>query len=452
VRAYALLLLALPLLLVSAALLWLRQEASSRAPAPKPVWQRPLPPGREVQEAAAPGSPAPAEQDRAPAAGVHRSAAPARDARPQMWLHPGDRLRMEPHVGAKVVAESNVYANVGIVRRRGEWRLVCWGASLGWVPAREEPARQPEPEPVLPVPARPPDDARLAAARRLLAGGGREERVGPYPLYTDVVDPGLLLLLDRAAAGLEDAYRQRYGLRPLPGAAEAVVLFAREEDYRRYLRGEGGSPASTGHASHGVVTLWRHGRLAEVVRGTLVHELVHLLNRRAIGPALPPWLDEGLATDLGESAYGEGGRLLPGTLAEVALRTPARVEWHLGAASRELLREADAAGTLPPLASLTAGADGFGAVEPRALAYAESAFLVRSLLAGRHAARFRAFLAAVATGGDPSGETLRDELGVSWEELERDLRASLLAPAAGLASSRRLRSPQRMRAGGVLSR
>jgi hypothetical protein len=415
-------LVSLPLLLVTAGWLWLGHERRPQAPHPTPPWRRTLraPPAGGAEGGAVekvPAAPGPAAGRRA---GV--------GALPQMWLHPGDLLRSEPRPDAPVVTESTVYANVGILRRRGEWRLVRWGADLGWVPARQQAPMPADPAPVLPVPARPADPQRVAAARRLLGEGGRELRAGPYPLYTDVVDPGLLLLLDRAAAGLEDAYRARYGLRPLPGTAEVVVLFAREEDYRRYLQQIGEPTHAAGHVGHGVVTLWRQGRLSEVVRATLVHELVHLLNRRAIGPALPPWLDEGLATDLAESQVGEGGRLLPGTLAEVTVRTGERVEWHLGAASRELLREAVAHDRLPSLAALTgADLDGFRAVQPPALAYAESAFLVRHLLASEHAAAFRGFLAAVAAGGEPAGEAMRESLGVSWEELERGLRASFTA-------------------------
>ena len=45
------------------------------------------------------------------------------------------------------------------------------------------------------------------------------------------------------------------------------------------------------------------------VAATLIHELVHALNTRSIGPALPPWLDEGLAEDLSYAALGPGGEI-----------------------------------------------------------------------------------------------------------------------------------------------
>ena len=77
----------------------------------------------------------------------------------------------------------------------------------------------------------------------------------------------------------------------------------------------------------------------------------HLLNRRAIGPALPPWLDEGLAEDLAQSRV-EGRRVVGGTLAEVVLRAGPAWESHGGLAAAQLLRGALAAGTLLPLPAL----------------------------------------------------------------------------------------------------
>jgi hypothetical protein len=246
--------------------------------------------------------------------------------------------------------------------------------------------------------------------------------VGPYPLYTDSPDAGVLLLLDRAAGGLEDAYRERYGLSPIGQPAEAVVLFSSRAGYDRLLEEAGGPRAGSGHVLGGVVALWREGRELEEVRSTLIHELVHLLNRRAIGPALPPWLDEGLAVDLAQSDIGPGGRLVPGTLAELTRRTPVYVERFGGAASLEHLRQAAARGELPSLAALTAGHDGFAGIDPPHLAYSEAGFLVRYLLAGEHAAPFRGFLAAVAEGGDPGGDGLLRALGSDWAGLEEGFR------------------------------
>src|SRR6185436_7649016 len=101
-----------------------------------------------------------------------------------------------------------------------------------------------------------------------------------------------------AAGAVDAAYRARYGLDLAGAPAETVVLFRRRRSYDEYLQRTGGPlAAETGHFAGGVVALYREGRLLEDVRATLVHELVHALGRRGLGPALPPWLDEGMADD-----------------------------------------------------------------------------------------------------------------------------------------------------------
>jgi len=55
---------------------------------------------------------------------------------------------------------------------------------------------------------------------------------------------------------------------------------------------------------------WIGRRPRAIVGGVVVHELVHLLNRRAIGPSLPGWLDEGLAEDIALSELTPEGDIL----------------------------------------------------------------------------------------------------------------------------------------------
>jgi hypothetical protein len=59
------------------------------------------------------------------------------------------------------------------------------------------------------------------------------------------------------------------------------------------------------------------------------------------------------------------------------------------------------------------------------LHYALSALWVRYLLDGGLAAPFRAWLAAVAAGGDAGPEALRSHLGRDWTRLEQGFRAWL---------------------------
>jgi hypothetical protein len=358
---------------------------------------------------------------------------------PEVWLDEGDALRERPSSEAPVVIAVSAIANVGVLEARGEWRRVRFHGSEGWV--REKAGGAPPlgsaVEPVRPVSGRPAEPRLLAAARDVLANAGVADpparRLGPYPLLTDVDEPALFLLLDRAARGIEGAYRSRYGIAPTGEAAETVVLFRRKASYEDYLRITGGPHAETGHVAGGVVAFYREGRLLDDVRTTFVHELVHALGRRAIGPALPPWLDEGMADDLGESRIGEGAQVVPGTLGGTTLRAGGYYEQHGGEASRELLRRQAASDGLMPLARLVALDDvEFHTMRPPGLAYAHSSFFVRMLLDGDLAPRFQAFLRSVADGGPATPEALVAALGRSWEELDAALAArALAAPATG---------------------
>jgi len=356
---------------------------------------------------------------------------------PEVWLRPGDELRAEPKRGSATVATANAVANVRVLEARGDWRRVLWHGEEGWV--REQRGGGPPlgsaPDPVLPLTGRPARPELLAAVRQILglpADATPSRRLGAYPLLTDVDDPALMIVLDRAARGVDDAYTSRYWLSLVGEPAETVVIFRRRADYDAYLARTGGPAAETGHVAGGVVALYREGRLIEDVRATLVHELVHVLGRRGLGPALPPWLDEGMADDLAESSFGEGGRPIPGTLSDPALRAGGFVEIHGGHASLDMLRRQIAGPGLVPLAELTSlGEEEFLARQPRGLTYAESSFFIRYLLASERAAGFRTFLRAIASGQPPSPDALVDRLGTSWSELDDGLVAYVAAQPLG---------------------
>jgi hypothetical protein len=352
---------------------------------------------------------------------------------PEVWVQPGDVLRSRPSRSAPVVAEVSAIANVSVLAARDEWRRVRWHDREGWIRERPRAAGPPlgsAVEPVRPVGGRAAAPALLAAAREVLAasdsgvaaGGLATRKLGPYALLTDVDEPALLLLLDRAAGAVEGAYRARYGLALAGAPAETVVLFRRRHSYEQYLARTGGPAAETGHFAGGVVALYREGRLLEDVRTTLVHELVHALGRRGLGPALPPWLDEGMADDLAESRIGASTGVEAGTVSGTTLRSGSFFEVHGGEASRELLRRELARRDLVPLARLVAMEDAeFHALRPAGLGYAEASFFVRYLLAGELAAPFRRFLRDVASGVPPAPQALAAALGRSWEELDAGL-------------------------------
>ncbi|HXT49711.1 MAG TPA: hypothetical protein VN811_01640 [Thermoanaerobaculia bacterium] len=367
---------------------------------------------------------------------------------PELWLQPGDALHARPSGDAPVVIAAGAIANVSVLEARGEWRRVRWHGREGWV--RERPRSGPPlgstVEPVRPVSGRTAAPELLAAARELLrdgetastgaigesgdasradeTGNAPTRHLGPYALLTDVEEPALLLLLDRAAAAVDGAYRARYGLELAGAPAETIVLFRRRATYDEFVRRTGGPTAETGHFSRGVVALYREGRLIEDVRTTLLHELVHALGRRGLGPALPPWLDEGMADDLAESRIGASAGVEPGTVSGTTLRIGSFFEMHGGEASRELLRRQLQRDGLVPLARLVAMEDAeFHALRPAGLGYAEASFFIRWLLAGELAAPFRRFLGEVASGVPPTPEALAAALGRPWEELDAGLAA-----------------------------
>lgn len=286
------------------------------------------------------------------------------------------------------------------------------------------------------LPPRAPDPRALAAARKLLAGGGAAGHLGPYLLYSDDPDAELLAFLGRVAEGIEETYRERYGLTPLGKPAEAVVLFARHEGYKTFQDRDPllAERAASGHSGYGIVALEDGGRLRQEVASTLVHELSHLLNRRSLGPLLPSWLDEGIADDLAQSRLTETGRLQPGTLFGARAKVGNRVHIFGAQAALARLQESIDAGVLPTIPQLLdLSWESFGGSE-EGLNYIHAAFWVRYLLDGEGGAlapAFRAYLKEVGEGGPATPAALRERLGRSWEELDTGFRKWVTGLTAG---------------------
>ncbi len=365
----------------------------------------------------------------------------ARTYRQQVWVLDGMELKAEPSLDAATVSTVETLARVGKIERRGDWYHVAYRGRSGWVllEGYDENAEIPygeKPEPPRPVPARAPDEETLAAARRYLRGKERAATLGPYALYTDCPDEELLAHLDAVASGLEALYGERYGRRPIGEPAEAVVLFQSDIAYRlvqqRTERLTG--LISAGHNAEGLAVLYAGGRSRADVAGTVVHELAHFLNRRAIGPQLPPWLDEGIADDLALSRIDPDGRIHPGELSGGRRRQGE--QWRLvgGLASLLRLRDAVRAGELPAVPDLmSADWEDFVRSPKIQLHYAAAAFWIRYLVegeGGRHAAGWRAFLGAVAAGEPPAAETLRAHLDEDWSVLNARFRGWIEHQAA----------------------
>lgn len=296
-------------------------------------------------------------------------------------------------------------------------------------PAGGPPPLGREPEPVRPVPARPASRERVARVERILGAHGARSALGPYTLLHDDRSRAPLTRWSDLAAALEPGYATRYGVTPIGRPAETVAIFAREVDYRALQEADdrlAGLDAS-GHASAGLAALWTEGHSATESEATLVHELGHFLQRRALGPALPPWLDEGLAEDLAQTPFENGALQIGGVRVDIE-RDGLRVVVRGGLAALDEVDRAALEGRLPSLERLVA-LDWREFVGARAkLHYGEALWFVRFLLDEvdpARAAAFRGYLAGVARGERADGDRLLGALGEEWPTLDAEFRAWL---------------------------
>ncbi|MEM9294053.1 MAG: hypothetical protein AAGD01_20415 [Acidobacteriota bacterium] len=344
------------------------------------------------------------------------------------WLQRGVQLRREPSAQAEVILELDNPAPLALLERRGEWALMRAGPHRGWTPLNEstlhtEPPLGSAAQPVTALPGRSADPERLDRAVELLLAVRPGQTLGPYALYTDVQDRALLEDLESLVISLESTYARRFGLSPRDQARESVVLYRNAEAYQRYRQQEASLAGleSVGHAGHGMAVLFVGERHRDEIAATLSHELTHLLNRRAVGPALPPWLDEGLAEALSQSRRRADGSLDPAELGGLVTTIGITRSVSGARASLEFLERRRGEGRLLPLQRLTA-LEWQPFVNPRQseLHYSQSAFVVRWLLEDPYRATFQSYLASVSEGASVDPERLRAQLGASWEDLDAD--------------------------------
>ncbi len=262
-----------------------------------------------------------------------------------------------------------------------------------------------------PRPAKTARAADLATARTFLSNGGQLPSCGPYGLLTDVEDSQLIAACQRLTDRLDETYEQRYGVRPIGQPAETILLFSRLQDFRAFNASGAVGSAKRGYAGHaipsrGLVVLHAETGSRLATLRTLLHELTHLLNRRAVGTELPRWLAEGLADGIGDTATADG--LLPLTAVRGSEGEACRLQ--LGYRSGQ----AEAVSRLLTLASTSfdRGVVSFD--------YEQSAFLVRFLLAEPALAPpFRRLLRTLASGTPYSELELPAELGVASQTLDQ---------------------------------
>ena len=399
-----------------------------------------------------PPSPPPAAEEREPETIIVEESAPGGEEVVQViavplgsvWVRAGTELRAAPEDSSAVVEVVPLLGKMTLRGRRGEWRRVAraeLGGRLveGWVRAEElvEPSREElwAAAPVLPLAAAEPTEETLAQARELMGEEVRQLPCGPFRLLTDARGP-VVDGCSRLAGQLERAYAERTGLEPVGEARETILLFDSHGAYLVFrMRVSPGSVRGAFAApGRGFVALAVGGRESSLVRAMLAHELVHLLNRRFLGPALPSWIDEGLAEELGMSRIGEDGSLEPGTLGTIGGGSGDVVVVGGGQLHLSSVRARMWAGSLPTLRQLVAlDRHAFQVEESYQLHYSLSAFWLRYLLSERSpmgAEGFRAFLAAVAAGERLEGELLLARLGTDWQQLEVGFRRWLDSDAA----------------------
>lgn len=272
-----------------------------------------------------------------------------------------------------------------------------------------------------------PDAARLERAAALLRPAGREGKLGPWRLFTDVADGPLLEKLGRVAARLPEGYRARFGLDAEPVEGEALVLFSREDAYRAFAadRKDLGTAATRGHAGGGLAAALA-GEAPEETRPVVVHELAHLLTQQAFARPAPPWIEEGLSEDLAWCRADADGRLLFGTLEVVAsVRSAGDRIVRITAGPRATVdgfRVNARSGRVPALSALLSpGKRLFSNPETRRDAYTEAGLFVRFLLCQgpARAERFRVFLRAAALGAPAGLDDLAAALGTETRDLEK---------------------------------
>ncbi len=347
---------------------------------------------------------------------------------PRVWGLKGMELKRQPTTAAETVLTLPANVRLPKLDQQGSWYQVYRQGFTGWVLLEnyDEQAEVPFGNaPLAPGPLQPrdADPEQLASARELLGPTGRELPMGPYTLYTDVLDETLISYLAGLAEQLDGVYAARYGRQPLATPRAALVLYRGEGGYRLLKRRSGKLAGlhAAGHASGGMAATFVGRRSAAQVGITVVHELVHLVNRRALGPALPPWLDEGLADGLALSRVNSAGALQPEQLGGEILENAERRTFTEGMSSLWLVEQRRRDGRLPRLSTLLRlDWDSFVGDEI-ALHYASSALWLRFLLdgeGGRRAAALRRFLDAVAAGGPASADRLRQAIAEPWPTLE----------------------------------
>ncbi len=310
--------------------------------------------------------------------------------------------------------------NVFVEERLGDWVRVRHRGLDAWVihprggSAEDHGDR---PAPVLPLPGAAPDAELLEQAFAVMSSSRQPFELGGYVGWSDADPAELVELCREPLEQLDELFRRELGVEPVGPPAETLLIFGSKASYEAFAPRPVG--AGRGHAGPGYAATWVGERGPGEVCATLIHEAAHLASRRSIGPALPPWLGEGIA--------------------EYA-------KWALSREEPPFDRWEAAGGRLPGLdAMVTFDRAAFQASRAGPERYAASGFWVTYLLEEPELGTgFRSFLAYLAAGGpwaeadsevrdlpDPVrttpslGDDLVHHLGRDYERLDAGIRVWL---------------------------
>jgi hypothetical protein len=260
------------------------------------------------------------------------------------------------------------------------------------------------------------DEEWLDAARLVLGSAANRGQYGPYDLLTDAPLPRFAAICSRSIDTIDGIYTARLGVKPTGEPAGTIVIFSRRSDFADYVAERTGLPrgyAAFSCASRGIVAVADVDSL-DTLAATLTHEIAHLAHRRAFGPHLPPWLSEGLADAIGDTATADEIAPLSG------------LEGVEAAVDR--LSAAIEAGEQLPLQRLLALSRPQFDRGVRSFDYEQSALVGRFLLLdAEFAGPFRAFLQELAAG-KPYEADASPVQGIAIDILERRFLAWLQNP------------------------
>lgn len=367
------------------------------------------------------------------------------DAGPSVTVPAGTALRSRPDPGSARLVTIETESDLQVLERRGDWVRTAYRDWTGWLaPLGEEESELPIPTD-LRASQMTWDTSIVEQAEKIESALALFDSVnpdfasvGPWKLYTDVVDAELLELLDHVAGQVPAVYARRFGLTRFASTEPPpIVLFAREEDYRSFANAHSdvGDLNGGGHADRALAALFvPESTSPKAVAATLVHELTHLLNREHFTVAPFTWLEEGMANELGFTLIDAKGNLQIGRLGGetwlMRQRTPrgtlinasqsgGQAAWTLLAQDwrqrRPKLMPIDRLLDLPWKEFVEGG--------QRSSNYSLAVFLLRYLLddAGDEVgAAFRGFIRGAARGEASDSAALASALGTTPEHLRRD--------------------------------